>query len=239
MQSGWDEKLAGSFWGVFPQNGRFNFPKTVLVHEISDSLCEAMTQFQDVPHPLAPQVQIAILEPNPFVNRNVIGDGERQRFSVVEDFQRFRVDFNFAGRQLRVLSPRRSSDNFARNFEHPFVSDFPCSGNHFRWAKLGVKDALDDTASVPQVNEDNSAVITNPVDPSAQSDGLTDVSLPQLATVVGLQHIRFTFPFGSFSSSVLSFRLNRQNFDTTNRLKMPAKTTKLRRCECEWAWIQC
>jgi hypothetical protein len=195
MQARWDEELTGAFGRMFPQNRRFHFPETVFVHEVPDRFRESVPEFQDVAHPLAPQVEVAIFEPHPFVNRNLVSDREGEGLCVVEDFQRFRVDFNLARREFRVFCPRGTADHFASNFQDPLIPNFAGSGHYICRTKLWVKHALNDPTAVAQVNKHDTAMVTNPVHPTAQGHCLTDVAWSQFSTMVGLHHPSFTCPF--------------------------------------------
>jgi hypothetical protein len=78
---------------------------------------------------------------------------------------------------------------------------------------------LNDPTAVAQVNKHDTAMVTNPVHPTAQGHCLTDMAWSQFSTMMGLHHPSFTCPFW-----LSSFYSCRQNFGTTSCQRESEKT---------------
>ena len=120
-------------------------------------------------HLLAPDVQVAVLDPDVLADVGAALDGERQRVGLAEHLDRLGDDLDRAGGQLRVLVPRRAQPHLAG---HP---DAELGAQVVRDCLVAAPDDLHDAARVAQVDEDHAAVVAPPRHPAGQDNPLPRV----------------------------------------------------------------
>ena len=136
----------------------------------------------------APQIEVAVLEPNVFAGVDLVVDLERRRVALVEHRRFDHVDFNLAGSELRVLVVA-ARDDHAANAEHPLAASLVgqlVSGSYrgrigrdgggagafggLRRVVGGIEDHLGDSVAVAQVDENAAAVVAARAYPAEQHD---------------------------------------------------------------------
>jgi hypothetical protein len=129
----------------------------------------------------APDVQVAVLQPDFLVELPGPLDGERQRIGLGQDLDRGRRDLDLAGRQLRVLVPGRTPLHGAGD-QHAVL------GPQVVGDVLFAQHDLHDPAAVTQVDEDDATVIATTGDPAGQPDLLARRARPERACLMAADH---------------------------------------------------
>ena len=144
-----------------------------------------MAHDEHVAHFGAAQVEVAVLESQELVDVALLVDVEGGSPGLVEDGHALGGDFDLAGRQVGVDGLVGAPGDAAGDLDDPFAADLP--GEFVRFGvQVGVEDGLHDAGSVAQVDEDEVAVVSPPVDPSRQGDLLSLVVASQFSAVDGL-----------------------------------------------------
>ena len=113
---------------------------------------------------------------------------KRRRLRYIENLQPLSGNFDFPGRQLRVLHALTSGLNQAFGCNDPFAAGRLCQFVYFRLG-LGVENNLCQTFPVTQVNEYQIAVVAIGMDPYRQRNFFAGVFQPKLAAIMcSLKH---------------------------------------------------
>ena len=131
----------------------------------------------------APQVEIPVFEAQGLVDLRVVLEREGQRPAVVQDAQLGRLDLDRAGGQARVLGAGRARRHRSPHRHHVLSTHRlgPAVGGR---SLRRVEHALGETLAIPDVDEDQPAVVAAPEGPSHQGDDLSDVLGPKDAAAM-------------------------------------------------------
>ncbi len=172
-----DEKLTGTLWSGGNEHRSLDLDKTLSLHRRADRRVGPSPQAEVALHPLAAQIEVAVLQPDVLVD--VVGprvDREWRRVSRPQHFHRAVADLDLAGRQVRVDGPVRTLAHGAGD-----AHDVLAAHVH-----RVVDDALHDPRVVAHVDEGEVlAVLAAAGHPSAHGDGRADVGGSQFAAQVG------------------------------------------------------
>ena len=159
------------------EHRRLDFDEALLLHRRADRRVGSGADAQVALHPLAADVEVAVLQPRRFGDGvGALVDRERRRLGGVEDLDVAILQFDPAGGQPVVDALRRSGGNGAGD-AHDVL------GAHVDGV---VDDALGDAGVVAQVDERQLlAVLAAGRHPAAQADRLADVLGAKLAALVG------------------------------------------------------
>jgi len=95
--------ISGPFRSRLDQHRRFNFCKALLVKVISRDLCDIVTKSEILLHLQLPQIEISVFETKVVVYVIVVFDVNRRCFRFGVDRQFSGEDFDFSGRDVRIL----------------------------------------------------------------------------------------------------------------------------------------
>ena len=160
-----------------------------------------VTQANIFLHRVAPQIDVAILQPC-FLIDVIVVDHERWRQCCVQHFNFCRKHFDLAAFQVGVDGAGRSWAHNACDLQHEFAAGLVCRLKCV--GGVGIDHHLHQTFAITQVDENHAAVVATPMRPAEQGDLLSEVLFVDEAAVVcshdGFQKI------GLAMLSVLSFR---------------------------------
>ena len=148
-----------------------------------------MAKLQISEHGATPQVEVAILEAQGLVDLDLDGalHLERRRARRVDDLQRDDADLDGAARQAGVHRVGGAGYDLAAHREDVL-------GAHLLRTSVGlggvrrIEHELHDATAIPQVDEDEPAVVAATGDPAGQADLASDVGGTQLAGIGVTQH---------------------------------------------------
>ncbi len=149
----------------------------MVTHQFRDAVAQA----QVLLHGLATQVEVAVLQADVLVDDFVV-ELERRGQRGVENLQRLRKHFDHAGGQVGVLGAGGTRAHAAVDFQDKFGADF--LGKPERIGGVGVDHHLHHALAVPEVDEDDAAVVAPTVRPAAQGDALADVGGRHAAAIM-------------------------------------------------------
>ena len=154
------------------------------VVDTPDRIDEPRAEKQSPEHRLAPDIEVAVLEPQALLHRRIrLVDVERRRLGFGEDLELARPELDIAGRQPRVLRTREPARDGPGDGDHILVPEH-ARGLERRRSVLAVEHDLGDAVAVAQVDEDEAAVIAPAVDPSGEPRGRAVVGRSELAAGV-------------------------------------------------------
>ncbi len=148
------------------EHRRLDLDEVALGHRRPERGVHGRAEAQVVLHRRAPQVEVAVPEPQDLVDVvGALGERERRRLGAVEHDDRGRPHLDLARRELRVdraLGPR--SDR-TRDLQHPLPPDvMDVLGLHV----LRVHHHLDEAGGVPKVEEDDAPVVATRRHPTGE-----------------------------------------------------------------------
>ncbi len=79
-----------------------------------------MAKLDILAHPFPPQIQVAVVQAGVLIHFLFLGDQEGSCLGRVKDTDAFDLDFDIAGRKVRVFGPGRAALDRARHLDHPF-----------------------------------------------------------------------------------------------------------------------
>ncbi len=164
-----DEVIARAFRGGARQERRFNFQETFAGEILPDSQRDLVAQLEIGLHLGPAQVEIAVLEAHFLVLHRVVRRRKRRHFGVVQDKQLLSDHFHLAGRHFRIDGRGIARPHVANYGNDEFRPDMLSFGVRFRGGLL-VQNHLRDTGAVPDIKENQGAVVAAAVDPAHQGD---------------------------------------------------------------------
>jgi hypothetical protein len=138
-------------------------------------------------HLLAPQVEESVAQPRLLGRVGVAVDLQGQRVRDRLHHQIVGLDLDLPRGELRI-DGRRRSRHHAPGHRHHALEAEALGGGEMRAAR--VQHDLREPEVVPQVEEEQGAMVTLPVDPARQPDGATDVTAPELPARMGAIGVR-------------------------------------------------
>ena len=139
-----------------------------------------MAQLERLQHRLAPQVKGAVPEPQRFVDGDVLVDRERRRLGIRQDLEFVDRHLDLSRLEVGVDVRGLAASDGPRGAQHVLGAERVGFGVRLG-RRLGVKDELDDAASVSEVDEDEPAVIAAAMDPPRDPRGRVGTLRRQLA----------------------------------------------------------
>jgi hypothetical protein len=133
-------------------------------------------------------IDISILEPNVFRDLKLILNHKRGGIGSVQDFEFGNQDIDFPGHQFGVDHTLRSVYHSSPYGQNILVSD----GLGFvvnSLVELGIEDHLGEAFPVPQVDENDPAMISSTLYPAHEYHFFIHISGGKLAAVVGSLHL--------------------------------------------------
>ena len=176
MQARRHQIVARAFGRSGGQDRRLELAEALADHAPADRGDDVRAERDVALHLLAPQVEIAVAQPDLLAIVGVAVDLERQRRGGGFDVSLGDLHLDMAGRQVRIDRIVRAPDYRAGHRQHALQLDRVHDGEG-RVAGLG--DALGHAVMVAQVEEQQVAVVALAVDPAGEAD--------RLARVVGAQ----------------------------------------------------
>ncbi len=169
------------------QHGRLDLDELAVRQELSDVGDDPVAHDDVVVQPLAPEVQVAVLEPRRLADLRVLVDVEGRRLGGVEHGGLGGAHLDGAGGHLVVLGALAAPLHRPAHLQHVLAARL--AGDGVGSGLLRVEDHLHDAAGVSQVDEDEAAVVAAAVHPAGQCHVLALVFGAQVAAVVSLQHV--------------------------------------------------
>src|SRR5438876_1130692 len=164
LQPAGDQEVASALWRAADQHGGFDLEEPFAVEEIADRFCHPMPQLQVAGHPRPAQVQVAIAKADLLIDRTVFIDGEGGWLCAVQNGNGARLDLHFTGRKLLVFGSWRAPLDGALYVDHPFRPKL--AAGRVRLGLHRVELHLDDSASITQVDEDQTTQVAPPMHPA-------------------------------------------------------------------------
>src|SRR5713101_1455028 len=99
-----------------------------------------------------------------------------------------RYDFDVAGREIWIFRAWHTRSHSTRNLDHIFAAQtVPLLRNFCVFFRA--KDNLRQTFAIPQINEDDSAMVTRDMHPTGERDLPADIAFPKGIAIVRAIHV--------------------------------------------------
>ena len=131
---------------------------------------------------VAAQVEVAVAQTGRLVDR-VLVELERERFRACHDLERLDLDLDLPGREIRVDRVGSPADDLALRPKHELAANLVRDLRRVGGA-LGVDHELADPGVVPQIDEDEAAVVAAPRRPAGKRQLFADVRGGHFAAVL-------------------------------------------------------
>src|SRR5690606_11891528 len=164
MSPAGNQIVASPFWRCLGQNRRFHIQKALLVQITTQACSDPGAQTQFVSHLRATQVQEPITQTHVFPDIGVFVQGEWRRLRLVQYYQAFCQHLNLAGHHIEVVSPFRAHTDLTGNLNHVLAAD-PI-GQLEAFLIVRIEDHLGNSFAVADVEENNTAMVASPVNPT-------------------------------------------------------------------------
>ncbi len=173
VQAAGNEIVARAFGRRLDDHRRLDLEEASRVEEVAHRLDDLVAHAEIALHARAPQIEIAVLQPQIFVDGLVAVDGKGWHLRAVEDLERVGGDLDVAGRQPRILRSRGTPAHGAGDAQHVFVAQVLGFGKS---RVLRIEDDLGHALAIAQVDEDQAAVVAAPIDPACELHGLAGIA---------------------------------------------------------------
>ncbi len=169
MHAAWHQIVTRAFRRGLGQHRRFDIQKAVVIHKATHKAANFSARFQALGHFRATQIEIAIFQTR-FFAVGLIGI-ERQRIGTIDDSQRGREHFHFAGRHVAVFVLLVARFYRTGQLNAEFIAQFRRELESI--LMIRVEKDLHDAFAVTHIDKDQAAKITATVNPAAKCNLLT------------------------------------------------------------------
>ena len=175
--------VACAFRSGFGEHRGFDFKEVTGIQVIAHQFGYFMTENDVTLHFRTTEIQVTIFQAQVFIGVDVVLNVERRSFSSIQYFDFFCHYFDSTGSNVSVNSCFVAESHFTGNFDYVFVADVFCN---FEASTCSVRVSynLYDTATVAQVNENQSTMVTAFCYPTTQYYLLTCQVFAKFATVM-------------------------------------------------------
>ncbi len=175
-----DQEVAGALRRGPGQRRGLDLQEVPLVQHGAGQLVGPRAQSHRRRRTTAAQVEVAVLEPDVVAGGHLVVHRQRQRRRLGEHVQLGRGHLDLAGGQLRVLVALGPAGHLADDLDAVLVAQ--------RVRVLLAEHHLDHAGAVPQVDEDDPAVVAPAGHPPGQRHRAAGVRRAQAAGVMGTDH---------------------------------------------------
>lgn len=174
-----DDIFSGSFGCAFKEDGSFDFEETFLIEVVSNHVGDAVSNPKVCRHSRPAKIEVTVLESEVFVNVFLI-QGIRRCFGSIEEGESGGLDFDLPCFELGVYGAFRAGDDFTFDRNHKFRSKRRSFGDD-----LWINDDLREAFAIPEIHEDEAAVVASGVYPPRQKNGLADMVFSKFRAMIG------------------------------------------------------
>ena len=153
----------------------------LLLHRRSDRADDVRRQAEVPLHPLPAQIEVAVAEPQRLLHPIVV-ELERERLRPRHDLEHVELNLDLAGRDVRVDSVGRAAHHLAFGAQDELGAHV-VRDRRGGCGALGVGDELNGPGVVPEVDEDEPAVVAAACSPAGDGDAPARVLATQVAAV--------------------------------------------------------
>ena len=175
------EEIASAFRSRAGQDRGLDLEEALSVQEAAHRGGQTVAQFDRALHRLAAQVEVAVAQPRLLPGfRAEAFDRERRRIGFGQHLGFSHVNLELTGRELGVDGLRFPGHDLAGDRDHVLRTQ-PVAEVEGAPGFIGVEYELDEPGPVPQVDEDQTAVIPAPVNPARDPHRLAHTIAQNLA----------------------------------------------------------
>ncbi len=184
LQPGRDQEVPGALRRRAGHGRRLDLDEVAAVQHVPGDAVDLAAHPHDPGRLAAPQVQVAVPEPDLLADLQVVVQRERQRRGLGKHLKLDRGHLDLAGGYLRVLVARRAADHLAGDPDAELGAQPVGALGHLAFAEHD----LGDTGGVSQIDEDDPAVIATARHPPGEGDGLPGMTGAKRSGLVRAHH---------------------------------------------------
>ncbi len=164
------------------EDRRLELGEALALHAVAQAVDDAAAQHDVLVQAFAAEVEKTVLEPR-LLRVFLVGRDRHRKFGRrAEHFDFGRIDFDLSGRHLGILGAARPPAHGAVDPDDPLGAKLLGLSEGGR---IRVHDDLGHAVVIAQIDEQQTAVVTDPVAPPGEPHGGTDVGFAQSAAGMG------------------------------------------------------
>ena len=175
--------ISRPFGRGFRQNRRFDFPESLRIHIFANGHRDAMPHAKRLLQLWPAKIKVPVLQAKVFGSCDLVFNGKRCRFGVVENPQFVCDDLDLTCFKIWILETFVAHADLSADCNHKFRSQRFGLAVQFS-VVFGVEDDLSDAFAVAQIDKNELPVIAPAIDPAHHHDLLSLVSGGQFAARV-------------------------------------------------------
>ena len=169
LEAARDQEVTSALGRRPGQDRRLDLDESLARQELPHGRAHLVAELERLPHPVPAQVEVAVAESGLLAHLTREGlDLEGRGLGVGEQPGVPHPDLDLAGRQVRVDGLRRATHHRAGGGDHVLGSQLVPELESLA-GLVGVEDQLHQPGAVPQVDEDEAAVVAAAVDPAGHA----------------------------------------------------------------------
>ena len=195
VQTGRHQVVSCAFRCGTGQDRGFHFDKAHAVQGLAGNHADLVTGHQDLLQGRPAQIQVSVLQAGIFQRIRIIGNHDRRRGGRVDDFHCFGMHFDLAGFHLRIRF-------FSFHDCTGYLQDIFASDILDGITQGLIKDDLNETGAVPQIDEYQGTEVPAPLHPADQRYFFPGIRQPQRAVSACSFHMFYSSSHFVISSAI-------------------------------------
>ena len=187
VKARWHKEIASTLGRRIREDRRLDFIESRIIEIPSRSGCDHTALPDIFAHARTTKIEITIFHPQVFV-RKILIKLERQDIRLIHNFKFLRDDFDRTSSDLIILRTFQALGNSTRNLHNIFFTQGVRKRGDLR-VFLRVEDALGQSFTVTQIDENNSTMVASGIHPADERDGLIDVGITEFVAMMST-HVR-------------------------------------------------
>ena len=163
------------------QDRRLELEEALLLHPPPQRIDDRAAQHDVVVQPLAPQVEEAVTQPRIFRIIRIAEHLDRQFAGRAQHLDLGDEHLDLSGGKIGIGGAVRTGPHLAVDSDHPFGAHLL---GRLEGRAVRVGDDLGQAVMVPQIDEQEAAMVADAVAPAGKADGLADVGGAKRAAAV-------------------------------------------------------
>jgi len=197
------------------QHGRFDVDEAGVIQIMPHRASDAMTQQQALAHLFATQIDVAKPQAHFFTDGFI--QLKRQRLRAIQDFQFLTQQLDLTGFEVDVGRAGRPRPHQTRDLEHVFIA-YALRHREHR-CTIGIEHNLQQPRAIPQIDENDAAMVAPTMRPAGHRDHLADHRLADFTAIMSAHKLEL--PKGKRAMLRPGTRAGKDWFSADARLNRP------------------
>src|SRR5690606_23938581 len=169
------------------EDRRLDVQETVVVQIVAHGAGDLRAHAHAARHFRAAQIDEAVAQAHVLADLGMLVEHEGRRLGTVQHLEIQAQHLDSPGGHVAILGPGRTGAHAAGNLQHVLAAYL--LGTREALLRVRVDHDLGYAVPVAHVQEDHATVVTAPVHPATEHDGLADVVLVETATIMSSHRV--------------------------------------------------